>query len=87
MAKGLRDEAKLEPLTPGQFLVEVIMIRIGENLNVINRVIGKAFKEMDPRPIVEEAIRQKEKGVDNGLRPRRGRIRRSQSLDTDFTAG
>jgi 5-methyltetrahydrofolate corrinoid/iron sulfur protein methyltransferase len=37
---------------------------IGENLNVINRVIGKAFKEMDPRPIAEEAIRQKEKGMD-----------------------
>jgi 5-methyltetrahydrofolate corrinoid/iron sulfur protein methyltransferase len=37
---------------------------IGENLNVINRVIGKAYKEMDPRPIAEEAIRQKEKGMD-----------------------
>ncbi len=40
------------------------MLLIGENLNVINRVIGKAFKEMDPRPIAEEAIRQKEKGMD-----------------------
>jgi 5-methyltetrahydrofolate corrinoid/iron sulfur protein methyltransferase len=40
------------------------MLLIGENLNVINRVIGKAFKEMDPRPIAEEAVRQKEKGVD-----------------------
>ena len=40
------------------------MFLIGENLNVINRVIGKAFKEKDPRPIAEEAIRQKEKGVD-----------------------
>ena len=40
------------------------MLLIGENLNVINRVIGKAFKERDPRPIAEEARRQKEKGVD-----------------------
>jgi 5-methyltetrahydrofolate corrinoid/iron sulfur protein methyltransferase len=40
------------------------MLLIGENLNVINRVIGKAFKEKDPRPIAEEAKRQKEKGVD-----------------------
>ena len=34
------------------------MLLIGENLNVINRVIGKAFKEKDPGPIVEEAKRQ-----------------------------
>ena len=40
------------------------MLLIGENLNVINREIGKAFKEMDPGPIVEEALRQKEKGMD-----------------------
>jgi len=40
------------------------MLLIGENLNVINRVIGKAFKEMDPGPIAEEARRQKEKGMD-----------------------
>lgn len=40
------------------------MLLIGENLNVINRVIGKAFKEMDPGPIAEEAKRQKEKGMD-----------------------
>jgi 5-methyltetrahydrofolate corrinoid/iron sulfur protein methyltransferase len=40
------------------------MLLIGENLNVINRVIGKAFKEKDPGPIAEEAKRQKEKGVD-----------------------
>jgi 5-methyltetrahydrofolate corrinoid/iron sulfur protein methyltransferase len=40
------------------------MLLIGENLNVINRVIGKAFKEKDPRPIVEEAKRQKEAGMD-----------------------
>lgn len=40
------------------------MLLIGENLNVINRVIGKAFKEKDPRPLAEEAKRQKEKGMD-----------------------
>jgi 5-methyltetrahydrofolate corrinoid/iron sulfur protein methyltransferase len=37
---------------------------IGENLNVIDRVIGKAFKEKDPGPIAKEAKRQKEKGMD-----------------------
>ncbi|MBN1627391.1 MAG: dihydropteroate synthase [Deltaproteobacteria bacterium] len=40
------------------------MLLIGENLNVISRVIGKAFKEMDPGPIAEEAKRQKERGMD-----------------------
>ncbi|RLC27866.1 MAG: dihydropteroate synthase [Deltaproteobacteria bacterium] len=40
------------------------MLLIGESLNVINRVIGKAFKEKDPGPIAEEAKRQKEKGMD-----------------------
>jgi len=40
------------------------MLLIGENLNVINRQIGKAFKEKDPGPIAEEALRQKEKGMD-----------------------
>jgi 5-methyltetrahydrofolate corrinoid/iron sulfur protein methyltransferase len=40
------------------------MLLIGENLNVIKTVIGKAFKAKDPGPIVEEAKRQKEKGVD-----------------------
>ncbi|MBN2059067.1 MAG: dihydropteroate synthase [Deltaproteobacteria bacterium] len=40
------------------------MLLIGENLNVINRIIGRAFKEMDPGPIAEEAKRQKEKGMD-----------------------
>ena len=40
------------------------MLLIGENLNVIRTVIGRAFKEKDPRPIVEEAKRQKEKGMD-----------------------
>ncbi len=40
------------------------MLLIGENLNVISSVIGKAFKEMDPGPIVEEAKKQAEKGMD-----------------------
>ncbi|MBW1998869.1 MAG: dihydropteroate synthase [Deltaproteobacteria bacterium] len=40
------------------------MLLIGENLNVINRVIGKALKERDPGPIAEEARKQKEKGMD-----------------------
>ena len=40
------------------------MLLIGENLNVISKVIGTAFKEKDPRPIAEEAKRQKEKGMD-----------------------
>ena len=40
------------------------MVLIGENLNVISLVIGKAFKEKDPGPIAEEAKRQKEKGMD-----------------------
>jgi 5-methyltetrahydrofolate corrinoid/iron sulfur protein methyltransferase len=40
------------------------MLLIGENLNVINTIIGRAFKEMDPGPIAEEARRQKEKGMD-----------------------
>jgi 5-methyltetrahydrofolate corrinoid/iron sulfur protein methyltransferase len=40
------------------------MLLIGESLNVISRVIGRAFKERDPRPIQEEAKRQKEKGMD-----------------------
>ncbi|MCJ7809120.1 MAG: dihydropteroate synthase [Desulfobulbaceae bacterium] len=40
------------------------MLLIGENLNVINTIIGKAFKEKDPGPIAAEAIRQKEKGMD-----------------------
>ncbi len=40
------------------------MLLIGENLNVISTVIGKAFKEKDPGPIAEEARRQKDKGMD-----------------------
>ncbi|MBW2095101.1 MAG: dihydropteroate synthase [Deltaproteobacteria bacterium] len=40
------------------------MLLIGENLNVIKTVIGKAFKEKNPEPIIEEAKKQKEKGMD-----------------------
>jgi len=40
------------------------MLLIGESLNVISRKIGKAFKERDPKPIKEEALFQKEKGMD-----------------------
>ena len=40
------------------------MILFGESLNVISKKIGKAFKERDPKPIQEEALFQKEKGMD-----------------------
>jgi 5-methyltetrahydrofolate corrinoid/iron sulfur protein methyltransferase len=40
------------------------MLLIGESLNVISTKIGKAFKERDPKPIQEEALFQKEKGMD-----------------------
>jgi len=40
------------------------MLLLGESLNVISRTIGKAFKERDSKPIQEEAIFQKEKGMD-----------------------
>ena len=40
------------------------MLLIGESLNVISRKIGKAFKERDPKPIQEEALFQREKGMD-----------------------
>ena len=40
------------------------MLLIGESLNVISKKIGKAFKERDPEPIREEALFQKEKGMD-----------------------
>jgi 5-methyltetrahydrofolate corrinoid/iron sulfur protein methyltransferase len=40
------------------------MILHGESLNVISKVIGTAFKERDPKPIQEEALDQKEKGMD-----------------------
>ena len=37
---------------------------LGESLNVISKVIGRAFKERDPKPIQAEALFQKSKGVD-----------------------
>ncbi|MFZ5564356.1 MAG: dihydropteroate synthase [Thermodesulfobacteriota bacterium] len=40
------------------------MYLIGESLNVISKKIGKAFKERDPKPIQEEALEQKAKGMD-----------------------
>ncbi len=40
------------------------MILFGESLNVISKTIGKAFKERDPKPLQEEALEQKEKGMD-----------------------
>jgi len=40
------------------------MLLIGESLNVISTKIGKAYKERDPKPIQEEALFQREKGMD-----------------------
>jgi 5-methyltetrahydrofolate corrinoid/iron sulfur protein methyltransferase len=40
------------------------MLLIGESLNVISKKIGAAFKERDPKPIQEEALFQKSKGMD-----------------------
>jgi 5-methyltetrahydrofolate corrinoid/iron sulfur protein methyltransferase len=40
------------------------MLLIGESLNVISKKIGRAFKERDPKPIQEEALDQKAKGMD-----------------------
>src|SRR5210317_1919697 len=40
------------------------MLLIGESLNVISTKIGRAFRERDPKPIQEEALFQKEKGMD-----------------------
>ena len=40
------------------------MFLIGENLNVMRTVLGKAFKDRDPGPIAEEAVRQKTRGMD-----------------------
>ena len=40
------------------------MLLIGESLNVISKTIGKAYKERDPKPIQEEALFQREKGMD-----------------------
>ena len=37
---------------------------IGESLNVISKKIGAAYKARDPKPIQEEALFQREKGMD-----------------------
>jgi len=37
---------------------------IGENINVISKRFAEAFKNKDPRPIIEEVKYQKEKGMD-----------------------
>jgi 5-methyltetrahydrofolate corrinoid/iron sulfur protein methyltransferase len=40
------------------------MLCIGESLNVMSKKIGAAFKARDPKPIQEEALFQKSKGMD-----------------------
>ncbi len=40
------------------------MILHGESLNVISKVIGKAYKERDPKPIQAEALEQQKLGMD-----------------------
>ena len=40
------------------------MILFGESLNVISNVIGKAYKERDPKPIQEECLEQVKLGMD-----------------------
>lgn len=40
------------------------MLLIGESLNVISTKIGRAYKERDPKPIQEEALFQRQKGMD-----------------------
>ncbi len=40
------------------------MILFGESLNVISKVIGRAYRERDAKPIQAEALEQKAKGMD-----------------------
>jgi 5-methyltetrahydrofolate corrinoid/iron sulfur protein methyltransferase len=40
------------------------MILFGESLNVISKVIGKAYRERDPKPIQEEVLEQVKLGMD-----------------------
>jgi 5-methyltetrahydrofolate corrinoid/iron sulfur protein methyltransferase len=40
------------------------MILHGESLNVISKVIGKAYRERDPKPIQAEVLEQKKLGMD-----------------------
>jgi 5-methyltetrahydrofolate corrinoid/iron sulfur protein methyltransferase len=46
------------------FTKEKNMILHGESLNVISKVIGKAYKERDPKPIQAEALEQQKLGMD-----------------------
>jgi 5-methyltetrahydrofolate corrinoid/iron sulfur protein methyltransferase len=38
--------------------------RIGENLNVVTKVLGQAMKDRDPKPLQEMAEKEAERGVD-----------------------
>lgn len=40
------------------------MLLFGESLNVISKVIGKAYRERDPKPIQAEVVEQKKLGMD-----------------------
>jgi len=40
------------------------MILFGESLNVISKVIGKAYRERDPKPIQAECLEQQKLGMD-----------------------
>ncbi len=40
------------------------MILFGESLNVISNVIGKAYRERDPKPIQEECLEPQKLGMD-----------------------
>ena len=40
------------------------MILFGESLNVISKVIGKAYRERDAKPIQAECLEQKKLGMD-----------------------
>lgn len=40
------------------------MILFGESLNVISKVIGKAYRERDPKPIQAEVLEQQKLGMD-----------------------
>ena len=40
------------------------MILIGENLNVMSKVLGEAFKNRDPKPVREMVEAEEKAGVD-----------------------
>ena len=68
--QGSRDQVKLnsrtlESLTPDRILRRrIVMLRVGENLNVMVKKIGTAMKDRDPKPIQELAIAEAKAGVD-----------------------